>query len=107
MGEQEDFGQYVKEFARVLKPDGHLVLLIPKCTEFIFKGSETVRPGYQLIKNDPVGVRNGEIHRMFKDEREIREAFGEHFDRFIVGSQEDDCFGEAFHVFLVVCQRKA
>ncbi len=107
MGEQEDFGQYVKEFARVLKPDGYLVLLIPKSNHFIYKGSEAIRPGYQLIQNDPVGIRNGEILRMFEDEREIKEAFGEFFDRFIMGSQDDDCFGEEFHVFLVVCQRKA
>ncbi len=107
MGEQEDFGQYVKEFARVLKLGGYLVLRTPKPTHFIFKGSETVRPGYQLIQNDPVGIRNGEILRMFEDEREIQRAFGEYFDRFIMGSQDDDCFGEAFHAFLLVCQKKA
>jgi len=107
MGEQEDFGQYVKEFARVLKPSGYLILLIPKPTHFIFKGSMTVRPGYQLIRNDPVGIRNGEILRIFENEREIQEVFGQNFDHFIMGSQEDDCFGEEFHVFLVVCQKKA
>ena len=107
MGEKEDFGEYVKEFARVLKPGGHLVLLIPKPTHFIFKGSVTVCPGYQLIQNDPVGIRNSEIFRMFEDEKEIKKEFAEYFHNFIMGSQEDDCFGEDFHVFLVVCQRKA
>lgn len=48
MGEVDDFGQYVKEFAIVLKPGGHLVLLIPKPSHYIFKDSEPLRPGYQI-----------------------------------------------------------
>jgi SAM-dependent methyltransferase len=106
MGEQEDFGQYVREFARVLKPGGYLVFLVPQLTHPIFKGSEIVRPGYRLVRNDSVGIRNGEILRTFRDESEIKEVFSECFDHFIIGSQHDDCFGEDFDVFLVVCQRK-
>jgi SAM-dependent methyltransferase len=106
MGQQQDFGSHVREFARVLRPDGHLILLIPKPTHFIFKGSEKVCPGYQLLRNDRVGIRNGQIFRMFEDEREIQTAFGESFDRFIMGSLENDCFGEELHAFLVVCQKR-
>lgn len=106
MGEQQHFRRYVEEFARVLKPDGYLILHIPKPGHFIFRGSETVSPGYQAIRNDPAGIRDGAVLRMFEDEEEIRKEFGDYFDRFILGSQDDDCFGEEFHAFLVVCQRK-
>ena len=106
MGSKRDFGTYVEEFARVLKPDGHLILQIPKPTCFIFKGSVPERPGYRLLKSDPVGIRNGEVLRVFEDEREIQEAFGAHFTSFVTGSLEDDCFGEDMHAFLVVCVKK-
>jgi SAM-dependent methyltransferase len=105
MGGQTDFQAYVKEFARVLRPGGYLILLIPKSTHFIFRDSVTLRHGYEVIQNDPVGIRNGEILRMFSDEKEIRTEFGEYFEDFTIGSQEDDCFGEDFHTYLVVCQR--
>lgn len=105
MGKTEDFKDYVKEFARVLRPGGYMVLLVPQPTHFIYKNSVTLRPGYERIESDPQGIRNGEILRMFTDESEIASEFGSHFDNFLFGSQQDDCFGEAFHVFLVVCQK--
>lgn len=106
MGEQTDFGLHIKEFARVLKPNGYLILLLPKPTHFLFQDSMVVRPGYRLIQNDPVKIRNDEILRLFENETAIQIEFGKYFDRFIMGSQEDDCFGEAFHVFLCICQKK-
>jgi len=106
MGEQPDFGEHVKEFARVLKPDGHFIALISRPDQPLFRNSKTLRPGYQLIQDDPVGVRNGEVIRQFRDEEEIREAFGGHFDRFVIGSQNDDSFGEPQRTWLVVCQKK-
>ena len=105
MGEQGDFGQYVNEFARVLKSGGYCILLIPKPSHFIFRNSISLRPGYRLIERDTVGIRNGEIMRVFSDVREIEESFGDYFDQFVFGSQEDDCFGEDMHAFLVVCMR--
>jgi SAM-dependent methyltransferase len=72
MGEQTDFGEHVREFARVLKPDGHFIALISQPGQPLFRNSLTLRPGYQLIQDDPAGVRNGEIVRMFRDEEEIR-----------------------------------
>lgn len=106
MGEQEDFGAYVNEFARVLKPNGHLVVCVPKPNHFIFDGSKSVRPGYRQVQNDPVGIRNGEVLRQFEDEEGVRKELANHFDRFVFGSQDDDCFGEEYHVFLFVCQKK-
>jgi SAM-dependent methyltransferase len=106
MGNGRDFGKHVKEFARVLKKDGVLVLSIPKSTAFIYKGSELLAPGYQTIKNDPFGVRNGEILRMFSNESEIEKEFGAYFKDFVHGSIEDDCFGLEYHWFLTICKKK-
>lgn len=106
MGDKRDFQDYVKEFARVTRKDGYLILSIPKKTCFIFRGSDPVKAGYQIIRNDPWGVRNGEVLRMFDDELEIEQAFGKYFKDFVHGSVEDDCFGYAYHWFLVVCRRR-
>lgn len=106
MGDCDDFQDYVKEFARVLKKDGYFILSIPKCTCFIFKDSEPLKEGYRIIRNDPFGVRNGEIMRIFQNEDEIKNAFSGYFDNFIFGSIQDDCFGYNYHWHLVICRKR-
>lgn len=106
MGENRDFQKYVAEFARVMKTKGYLVLSIPKKTCFIYQGSKTVLDGYQMITNDPWGVRIGEVLRMFDDEGDIIRTFSPHFKDFVFGSIEDDCFGYNYHWHLVVCRKK-
>lgn len=106
MGEINDFNIYVKEFARVLKKRGKLVLSIPKKTCFIFKNSEKFSTGYRIIRDDPFNVRNGEILRVFEDENEIKAIFSKYFENFVFGSVQDACFGFNYHWHLVVCDRK-
>jgi SAM-dependent methyltransferase len=105
MGDNTDFNDYVREFARVIKRNGFLILSVPKCSCFIFRDSEQVREGYRIIKNDPFEVRNGEIMRIFKNEDEIKDVFSSHFKDFIFGSIQDDCFGLDYHWHLVVCRK--
>lgn len=104
-GKTKDFDRHVQEFARVMKPGGTLVLSIPKKSCFIYKGSEESKPGYQIIRNDPFGVRNGEVLRMFQGEDEIQQAFSASFTDFIFGSIEDDCFGLDYHWHIAVCRK--
>jgi len=106
LGENLEFKSHVKEFARVLKPEGYLVLSIPKKTCFIYQGSEMRKKGYQVIRKDPFNVRNGEILRMFKSEKEIEQEFSKYFKDFIFGSIEDDCFGLNYHWHMVICKKK-
>lgn len=106
MGECRDFQAYVKEFARVMKKDGYLILSIPKETCFIYKGSDELKKGYQIIRNDPFKLRNGEVLRMFSSNEEIEEAFGEYFKDFTFASIHDDCFGYDYHWYLAVCRKK-
>jgi len=106
MQNRRNFNAYVKEFARILKPDGYLVLSIPKKTCFIFKDSEKMSPGYRIIKNDYFSARNGEVFRVFNGEQEIKKTFSKYFKNFVFGSVYDDCFGLNYHWHMVVCQRK-
>ena len=101
------FEKVVKEFARVLKKDGYLILSIPKKTCFIYKNSKKVKKGYRMIMDDPFKVRNGQIMRYFKNENEIKYSFSKYFKNFIFASIEDDCFGLNYHWHLLVCRKKS
>lgn len=106
MGNSFDFDAIVDEYSRILKKDGYLILSIPKKTCFIYRDSEMIQTGFRKITNDPFNVRNGEILRMFESENEIEKTFSKHFDRFIIGDINDDCFGLNYHWHIIVCQKK-
>ena len=106
MGNNLSFESHVKEFYRVLKPEGFLILSIPMKSCFIFSKSEEIQKGYQVIKHDPFNVRNGEVLRMFFDEKEIEKEFSKYFTNFIFGTIKDDCFGLNYHWHLIICQKK-
>ena len=109
MGEKEnynDFNDYLKEFSRVLKPNGILVLSIPMVSNFIFSGSKEIKKGYRLITDDPYKVRNNHVMKCFENESDIISLFSDYFENFIFGSIIDDCFGQNNHWHLVVCTRK-
>lgn len=107
MGGQALFSDYVAEYARVLKDEGTLVLSIPMKSNFVYQGSLEMAKGYRQIQNDPFGVRNGEVLRVFDSEDEIHETFGTHFKDLVFATMADDCFGLANHFFIVVCKKKA
>jgi len=106
MGAHENFGDYVEEFARVIKPGGTLVLSIPKKSCFIYDSSIELRPGYRTIQNDFFNTRNGEILRCFGDAAEIEQAFSPGFANFEFASIHDDCFGLNYHWHLAICTRR-
>ena len=106
MGQNRDFGLHVQELARILKSGGTLVLSIPKKSCFIYKTSENGGDGFAVIRNDPFGIRNGEVLRIFEGEEEIADAISTHFKDFVFGSIHDDCFGFDYHWHIAVCRRR-
>lgn len=105
MGETPDFPSHVAEYARVLRPGGRLVLSVPKASCFIYEGSDPAGDGYRIVREDPFGVRDGTVLRMFEDLDELLDAFSPAFDDFTTASVHDDCFGYAYHWHLVVARR--
>lgn len=107
MDDKMDFSSHVKEYARVLKENGILIFSIPMKSCFIYKDGIEHPNGFMEITSDPFGgVRNGTLQRVFNDESEIENAFGEYFKDFVFGSIHDDCFGLAYDWYIGYCVRK-
>jgi len=106
MGNQMDFQKHVKEYSRILKRNGILVMSIPKKSCFIYKGSKKITGGFSIIKNDPFKIRNGEILKIFQNEKDIEKEFSTNFCNFTFASIHDDCFGFEYHWHLVICHKK-
>jgi SAM-dependent methyltransferase len=101
-----DFAVHARELCRVLRPGGWLVLSVPKPSAFIFAGSEpAAAPGCRVVRQDPFGVRNGEIMRVFQDATELAAAFESYCNGFCHADIHDDCFGYAYHWFLLAARR--
>lgn len=107
MGDGRNFQTHVHELARVLKPNGYMILSIPKKTCFIFNNSKKLSNKYRIIQNDPFKIRNGEVLRMFQNTREIEKSFSSNFKNFVFASVHDDCFGFDYHWHIVLCQAKS
>lgn len=102
-----DFKVHADEMVRVVRPGGWLVLSVPKPTAFIFEGSESSdKPGCRVIQRDPFGVRMGEIMRVFESREELADSFKDHCDIFCHADIHDDCFGFAYHWYLLVARKK-
>ncbi len=107
MGNKEnynDFSQHVKEFSRVLKNKGKLILSVPKKSNFIFDNSQMLNEKYAVIINDPYQIRDNEVMRYFENEDDVVNSFSPYFGNFVVGSIHDNCFGQNNHWHLVVCE---
>lgn len=100
-----DYGDYVSEFARVLKAGGTLMLAVPVVSNFIFERSVALVPGYRVITDDPYGVRNDQVFRAFDERADVLSELRGAFDRFSCAGLTDDCFGQRNHYEIVVCRK--
>jgi len=103
--ESMDFSSYVSEFSRVLKPGGKLVFSVPMLSHYVFEESSPFKDGYRIIKDDYHKVREGQVFKTFESEDDIIKCFNPHFDNFVFGKIQDDCFGFKNHWHIGVCER--
>lgn len=102
----ESFEKNLTEYSRVLKPEGILLATLPAAGGSILDGCLDLGDGHVEIRNDPWGLRNGYVFRMFSTEEEIVEAFAPYFDSFAIGLCCDNFYGVQINMFLLVCRRR-
>ena len=105
--ETSDFGDHVKEFARIIKKGGYLVASVPSPKCFSLICSEDL--GNNLIRINTKtrwSILNGSIYRKFESFEDIESLFGDYFCDFQRCRISDDCFGLPLDYFVFVCKRR-
>ncbi|MBN1450073.1 MAG: class I SAM-dependent methyltransferase [Anaerolineales bacterium] len=100
------FQDNLKEFFRVLKPGATFIASLPEPNGDILKGGVEKEDGHVEIWNDPWGLRNGYLFKVFESEQDIQKTFSPFFDNFSIGLCCDNYYGVQINVWLLVCQKR-
>lgn len=101
----DTFSNNLAEIARVLEPSGFFIASLPMTGSYILEDAKPLPDGHYEITNDPYGLRNGTVFRVFDSEEEIRETFIPFFHNFSIGYCDDKFWGIHQKVWVVVCRR--
>ena len=99
----DTFHRNLAEIARVLEPGGFFIASLPMSGTYILNGAKRLPDGHYEITNDPYGLRNGSVFRVFDSEKEIRETLGSFFHDFSIGYCDDMFWGIHQKIWTVVC----
>ncbi|WP_419655296.1 methyltransferase, type 11 [Desulfosarcina variabilis str. Montpellier] len=100
----------MKEYSRVLKRDGYVIFSIihvrPDIIDEvnIMNDSEKLTDGTYVIRNDPLGIRNGYRFHAFETEEELKAYLTPMFKNFSIGLADNTFYGVSERLFWVVCQ---
>lgn len=100
------FATNLAEISRVLESGGWLIASLPMVGSYILKNAKILPDGHYEITNDPYGLRNGTVFRVFRSRREIQKVFSPFFHDFDIGYCNDLFWGIHQKVWIVVCRRK-
>ena len=104
MPEGADSGAIVREIARVLREGGFFVATIPDSDNGILRGAERLEDGSMVIRNDPLGIRNGTRWMVADTTREVHNLLEPYFEDIHIGHLSDDYFGLVISGFIFVCR---
>jgi len=105
--EGETIYDNIKEYSRVLKPNGILVAGIALRSSFIFDEAELLSDGTMRITKDPYNNRVGYRLHGFSSRDEIKDVFSKHFTDFSFGEEHNDFYGLILNLVWVVCKNGA
>lgn len=100
------FSDNLKEYSRVLKPEGILLATLPAAEGSILDGCVDLGDGHVEIRNDPWGLRNGYVFRRFESENDLVETLSPYFEKFCVGLCRDNFYGVQINMYLLVCWKR-
>ena len=95
----------LREYSRVLKPEGYLVASVARTDSYIFEGATKLPDGSLIVRNDPYNNRNGYRLHAFSSYEDVSSYFSVLFTNFSFGSAVNDYYGIDERVFWVVCQK--
>jgi len=102
----DQFCDNLAEIARVLETGGYFIASLPMTGSYILKNAKPVSDGHYEITNDPYGLRNGTVFRVFGSKQEIRKVFSQFFCDFNIGYCNDMFWGIHQKVWILVCRKK-
>jgi SAM-dependent methyltransferase len=100
------FEDNMREIQRVLKPGGHIVFSMVHPGSFILNDAEELLDSHYRIKNDPLGLRNGYIFKVFKSREHLVDYFSKDYVDISIGSTLDDYYGLKQDLWLLVAKKK-
>lgn len=99
------FEDNMLEVLRVLKPGGYIVFSLVHPDSYILNGADELLDSHFRIKNDPLGMRNGYLFKVFKNRGHINEYFSNNFSQISIGHTSDDYYGLKQDLWLLVSKK--
>lgn len=100
------FEDNMREIERVLKPGGIIIFSLVHPDSYILNNAEEIHDSHFIIKNDPLGMRNNYVFKVFKSRDHIREYFSVKFSDISIGHTSDDYYGLNQVLWLFVAKKK-
>jgi len=104
--EGQSFETTLKELNRVIKPNGYLIATLPHPKTFILENAQEMPDSHFRIVNDPYGLRNGNIFKVFMDREHLLEEFSSDYEDISIGEMHDDYYGCNISLWLFTGQKK-
>lgn len=101
----EELRDNLREYARVLRPNGVLIASVADSASYIFDAAAKLPDGSYRISRDIYGNRAGYRLHGFDNSDELETYFSSHFKNYSFGHASNDYFGVDERLFWVVCQK--
>ena len=95
----------IEEAARCLKSGAFLLCSIPKRSSYLVTNSDKIDTYHVVVRNDPVGLRDGEKVGYADTEAKVIGLFSGFFSDITIGSVENDWWGISENCWIVSCRK--
>ena len=99
-GNQTGIEKSIKEYSRVLKKNGRLIISTTGPQHKILKNSKTLG-NHQYLLNPPNDFRKGQTHFFFDFKNYINLFFSKHFNKIQIGRIQDHLFTDTLDWWLI------